>query len=208
MYDENHNGIPFTGTLNDNDLQGFLTCNELQTLLAPAGCVGIRVYNAVAGTNDSSRRVIAVGIRENGSEFENLYQLSGSFTPGSIPTGGRQANDRQEAVDLTGRNVSPSLHFAAFFSKKMVNGLLAGNNGQAVDGIGFFVVNLGGGIFSHVGMAYVNARQAANSSIQSDMPCPDHCARLVDPTATDTATADTFKSDNTGNDAGIYLQRW
>lgn len=208
MYDVNHNGIPFTRTLNDSDLQGFLTHDELQTLLAQNGCVGIRVYNAVASRNDASRRVIAVGVRENGSEFENLYQLSGSFTPGSMPTGGRAANGRQEAVDLTGRNVSTSLHFAAFFSKKVVNDLLANNNGQAVDGVGFFVVDLGGGIFSHVGTAYVNALQAANSSIQSDMPCPGKCAKLVNPNTTDFANAATVSSTTTGSDAGIYLQRW
>lgn len=215
MYDQGHNGIQLdagdSATLrNDELLQGFLSKNDLQTLLGQTNCVGVRIYNTDAVTPAVGSRIIAVGVRENGSELNGTndrgYVQSRLFDP-TPPAANGNPVPRSNAVTLVS---SLSEKFSSFFSRTMLQALLAGN----AAGVGFHktTVRLDSREFStHAGAPYeVSGGQlqiAASPYLKSDQPCPGICAQLTSPPATDFATAPTTVVESS-SDSNLYLLPW
>jgi hypothetical protein len=225
IYDENHNGTQLTSAeagmmVTDDVFQGFFTKSDLQELLNQTDCVGIRVYNAVGGGADLSRRVIGVGVRPNGTEKDARagvgYILSQAFT-GAMPANGTNigrddARTLAELVESTFTAGDPrqSVHFASFFSKSTINGLLANQGTNVVAGVGFFIAPFFGGFHTHVGVPFTNSaglQRSQMGNILSTKPCPGSCAVLAPGETEASATAATvevaFSTDPT-----IYLIRW
>ncbi len=225
IYNPLHPGKVFTttaesDTLNLNSVfQGFLSKADINLLLAQSNCVGLRVYNAVASSADLSRRVMAVGIRENGTEKDGRggvgYILSGNLISNGPPESISILN-RDTATNhvvLAETTFGSSAEFSTFFSKAMLQNLMANKDNIEVAGVGFFA-NQFGEFRSFTGASFVllpsPGRLENNpplSHIQSDLPCPGFCAVAAegDPV--------TDSDDPTGTAAfmetsGIYLVRW
>ncbi len=223
LYDENHNGIQLTSTevgekVNDSVLQGFFTSSDLQELLNQSDCVGIRVYNAVGGSADLSRRVLGVGVRPNGTEKDSRggvgYILSHPFA-GKMPANGDNigrddARALAELVESTFPADDPrqSVHFASFFSKSTIKGLLANQGAHVVAGVGLFITPFFGGFHTHIAAPYTDGLQRLPSgNILSTKPCPGSCADLAPGETEVTATATTIET-MFSSDPPIYLIRW
>ena len=224
IFNSNHPGKVFSdaeaGTLTLNSVfQGFLSKVDLNRLLNQSNCVGIRVYNSVSGSNLSPRSVLAVGIRENGTEKDGRggvgYILSGSINTNEQPTS-TTILDRDIArntVLMAEEKFGASVSFSSFFSRTMLENLLADRGTTEIAGVGFFA-NQFGNFLSFTGASFLLSpspgrleNNPLQSHIQSDLPCPGFCAvsALGDPV--------TDSNDPTGTalfmeTPGIYLVRW
>ncbi len=225
IYDENHNGIQLTsaevGTMvTDAVFQGFFTKSDLEELLNQADCVGIRVYNAAGSSTDLSRRVLGVGVRPNGTEKDARggigYILSQAFS-GAMPANGDNigrddARTLAELVESTFPTNDPrqSVHFASFFSKSTINGLLANQGTNVVAGVGFFIAPFFGGFHTHIGVPFTNSaglQRSQTGNILSTKPCPGSCADLAPGETEATAEAATIEV-AFASASGPYIKRW
>ncbi len=206
------------------EMDGFMTKSDLQTLLNQQNCVGIRIYNAIESEADTRKRVMAVGIRGNGTEKDGRggvgYLMSQPFSA-TNPTNGVTLDGREEATDKVnlGTDLQVFRKYSSVFSAAAIHLLLADKDGQEVIGIGFFnndfMFEEELGVFrSHIGVSMVgssNVQRVAGdipfSHIQSEKPCPGFCATLAHGVTEVSATAETENTIDTDS-AGIYVVKW
>jgi hypothetical protein len=143
IYDANHPGKQIID-VQEEEFHGFLRKDDVERLLLPEDCVGIRVYNA-GGLDAGEGRLIAAAVAEDGAELGGEEDLAYvlSSTDGTPALALNRSDARSAVISLwvslsSSPEAQKSINFSSFFSKKMLEQLLTDQNSQAVDGIGFF----------------------------------------------------------------------
>lgn len=197
IFNENHPGEPILMQAEQNRIcQGFFLRSKLERLIQQSGCVGIRFYNA-GGFDGDPLFMIAVGVTKTGSELNEPgsvnYQIS---DPQVVPVPengfGRELASHLVSTAIQDRETLEAkreVRFTSYFSKTMINQLLAPKSDQPIDGIAFFVVPLEfpglEDARTHLGVSAIleesepvvprRLNEDPPNRIVSDLPCPGHC---------------------------------
>lgn len=202
LYDINHEGVTPSAmelnniSLDDNMLRGYLPKMDLEMLINQEDCVGVRLYKAInLSTNESS--LVALGVKTDGFELTARANEFKQSKAARTSTNFMNISEL-DADDLTSRTAATNaigiLDFTAFFSKTMIDQLLADDN---TIGVRFYEINLSviednklpdhisiikNGLKSLMGVAVsLNNGNLENQAINraSDLPCPGHCLSFV-----------------------------
>ncbi len=207
----------------ESNLQGVMSAEDLRLLIGQADCVGIRVYNAIESQTDLRKRVLVVGIRENGSEKDGRGSVGYLLSPPIDPMNMARATETSTRVSATdkvdlGIQFGGASPFTSFFSNDAITKLLENKNNQTVVGVGFYTstvdIDLGHPFDTHIGVSMVGtsniqpvADNPAFSHIKSNKPCPGVCVSILDPNDTSISDAPTQRTEYTDSST-VYLVRW
>jgi hypothetical protein len=231
IFDADHLGKPIVGEAkqravrDETHFMGFWAQATLTTILQPSTCVGIRFYNA-GGLQPADRQMIAVGVTEDGSELNQRKGRGYFISAARATTDSDQKITKAKAraamlqleEDRTPDEKMP-VRFTSYFSRAMLEQLLAPKGDAPVLGLQLYRLPLEGSIFhSHVaissdGNLALTEQGAADkpSHILSDQPCPGGVCAVVAPEEAEVSKrlADPASIDEvSGLDSTKYLLIW
>ncbi len=232
IFDAKHLGKPIAEEAKQRSLRdetqfmGFFSKAALEEMLRPAACVGIRFYNA-GGLAPEECKLIGVGVADDGSELNQTrgrgYFLSAARAARGSDKKITKAQARALMLQLV-RDRTPEakrpIRFTSYFSRTMMEQLLAPKGGVSVGGIRLYSLTLEGTIFrTHVGVSSDGSTALRGSSptdmpshIVSDQPCPGGvCAVVAPPPGVQPASrsADAASLDEVAElDGNKYLLIW
>ncbi len=185
IYESSHPGMPLgnsiisTLNLSPVDIRGYFSKEDLNDILSPTTCVGIRIYNILAQVG--SPKLLAVAVTENGFDMRNENHFFSRPTSSPLDANGNSAmtSSRRQAsfnIDVN------SEKFSSFFSKTMIQALIDNNSHS---GVCFYKVTLGNtNLLTHLAVT-TNIDSSGNiigaisntgfKNCLSDQPCPGHC---------------------------------
>ena len=191
FYSGTERGIPLDTQIRiqsakgNRTFQGYISFDDLATLLSSSNCVGVRFYNSQ--DDNGKPRIIAVGVEAEGGEIamvdgESGYFLSGDFE--NNDTVSSRIADRSDAKNLVIAlsAVNADSRFSSYLSKAVIENLI-GNQTNDVQGILLFMIPLFAGSnspFTHLAQPVAVNNGAASVFVQkavvSALPCPPNCA--------------------------------
>ncbi|MCF8277968.1 MAG: hypothetical protein K9J17_14640 [Flavobacteriales bacterium] len=156
--------------------QAYISIKDLEALLSPSSCVGIRIYNAKESSDQQNSDIIAVAVDQNGKEIGSTSKYLNAKSYDENQSCPSRRIGKSKAVGCVKNITNSSLNYQkVFFSKAVLKERISVSG---MTGIMVIPGELSGGSTMMICAAALDGGKLTAleaNFLKSQLPCPTDC---------------------------------